>query len=114
MISTADVLSEFVFSLDDYVLETVAENGISFRCGHLYGLKFTLATIPMWGLESGHVGLVVTKDGYPKLDSCFRLEDPELFDKINKRLSAWTKAEPYRGIGPGPRPGYFTPYTRQS
>lgn len=91
MLKISDIFVEYVRELgDDFEIDVVNSVGVSFYhkdCKD--GMKFTIVRSPMFGVESGHVGLAVVKLGYFQIDSQYKYEDPNLLEKISDRLKTW-------------------------
>ena len=87
MISAIDVFTEFVNELgDEYVIDAINDQGLAFYYLAQQSLKFSIVMPPMFGVEDGFVGLIVTRVGYPYIDCELKLEDPLILDKIKERV----------------------------
>lgn len=92
MINTSSVLAEYIRSLGPpFKIDAVLENGVSFYATIKIDTKFTLAIAPMFGVEKGQVGLVITKHGHVIRDRIYEFEDPDLLDNIFDRIIVWIK-----------------------
>ena len=94
MIKVYNILAEFVKDLgDDFIIDVITTSGVAFYYERHRGMKFSIVVAPMFGIEEGYVGLVVTKNTYPYKDNSYRLEDPDLLDNIKSRICHWLCTE---------------------
>ena len=87
--NTCDMLVEFIKELgDEYNIDAINEQGVSFYYKRDSMTRFSLVTCPMFGVLKGNIGLVVTKNCYPYVDGQYKLENPSVFDEIKNRITA--------------------------
>lgn len=97
MIETQGVLAEFVLDLgDEFCIDAINEHGVAFYYRPLRNVKFNVIKSPMFGIKEGYIGFVVVKNSYPCIDGEFKIEDPELLQKIQYRILHWITGEEYR------------------